>query len=582
MRKLIHPLGDGIGGKSAGIQTLIQFGKNRIYEEMFERAARRIGTRPNGQMRISVPETTVLASGHFESYAKKNGLREPLCPEGLRAAVARAGIRDEKTFEALAEAAESLEGPVAVRSSASCEDSGRRSPFAGNFSTAFAVLGQGMGTREKVGRLISAVNEVYSSFFGENVQKKMASLGMNPSDHYMAVVLQPVMGKADVVETAGGLRKLHMPFASAVLASSSIGLQRPPGVGRNSPFMRLGFGLGTLVVGSESGEQVPCRVLFPERMGVSGIPLSISIIEGRGHLMFDILLGEFLALQDKFDAIDCGNGKVERISLEDVQDRFFFKRNSPAISSLELGDAGYNVRPGRLIQGGERNTIRATFQEFIEGPEGRIFYEFAGDLARMLRDACGFDVDLEMALARKNNALELGLLQLRPFGSRGERIMLRDVGQERLVAKTDDCIGNGRQEMDKVVIVTREAMGPAAGTAQCSIGMIDRKYRGRYMIIGPNIIRDIGIGGAYGEVNNPGLILSYDEDGASMMAAGTHMYNNIAMMRVIETGKGLLAGTIKRLLGEAERVCEGVYILEKKSVAELDGVSGHAQAYWVE
>lgn len=582
MRRLNHPLGNGIGGKSAGMLTLAELAQRGVYKEILEEISGE--SRFRGAERrflVSIPGTTVLASGHFEEYAAGNGLRDPLCPEGFMEAAARAKIRSEKTLEALADAAETLEGPVAVRSSASCEDSNRRSPFAGNFTTSFAVLRPGMGKKERVEALLSAVNEVYSSFFGENVQKKMAALGIDPADHYMAVVLQNVIGRTDMVETCSGTRELHMPFASAVLASSSAGMQRPPGVGRDGPFMRLGFGLGTLVVAGEEAP-VPCRVAFPDKPGLTGIQNFITIPEGRGHGMFDVELRGFLSLQDRFDAIDCGTGRVERINIEDVRDGIFLRRNSGAISILEPNEGGFGIMPWSGKAEGGGFAMRASFQGFIGGQEGRLFYEFAGRLARRLRSECGFDVDMEMAIMPGRDVLEVGIVQLRPFGSGGERVLLSAVGPERVIAKTDDCIGNGRHELDRVVVVTRDAMGHAARAAQGAVGEIDRKNSGRYLLIGPNITREIGIGGAYGEVHNPGLIISYGAEDASMAAAGTHMFNNIAMMRVIEAGEEALAGTLATLLREAEKVCEGVYVVERKAAVELDGASGRAQAYWVE
>ncbi len=586
MRRLTHPLGNGTGGKSAGLQTLAELAQRGVFKEILEGMSKSSRYRgASERIIVSVPEGMVLTSGHFESYVRIPSVSEAAASRSYARTmgeIARNPIRDERTLEAALEAAESLEGPVAVRSSASCEDSGRKSPFAGNFMTAFLHLKEGMPKEEKALMLLGAVREVYASFFAEGVQRKMHSLGISPSEHYMAVVLQKVMGRKQTVEMDGGTRELHMPFASAVLASRSIGIQRPAGVGRDSAFLRMGFGLGTLVVAGDGEEPVPCTIIFPERPGIVDAPTSISMPEGRGHTYLDSQIMDFLKTQDRFDALDLGKGRVERIGIEDVRDEIFFRRNDGAITSLENGEFGWNIRPGWGRVDNMRNvSLRATFQKFIGSPDGLLFAEFAGRLAKRLAHECGFEVDMELVLMPGREKFEIGLVQLRPFGTKGERVMLSEVSEERIIARTEDCIGNGRHEMDAVVVVTREAQGAAAPDAQAEIGKINREMPGRYALLGPNVTKEMGIGGAYGEAHNPGLVISYGAEDSRMAAAGTHMFNNIAMMRVIEAPEEELGPKVERLLEGAERLCSGVYLVRGKFVAELDGTSGHAQAYRV-
>ncbi|MFH1260870.1 MAG: PEP/pyruvate-binding domain-containing protein [Candidatus Micrarchaeota archaeon] len=585
MKKFTHPKGDGIGGKAAGIDTLTTFHRKGVFAEILVGMSAQSKFRSAGQaINPVVPDTAVLTSGHFKSYTRKDAVRDAIesgDSDQIADAIARTPITDEVTIDAVTRLLSTFGGPLAIRSSASCEDRSKRSPFAGDFDTTFILSDISIPITDRVNALLEAVRMVYSSFFKSTVRKKMHSLGIHPEDHSMPVLIQKVVGQTHQLEINGAIHNAHLPFCSIVLTSRSIGINRPEGVKRDAPFMRIGFGMGTLVVGSDDVDCVPCTIIFPDKPGIIRTPTSITYSEGRGDFAARQTT-DFLSSQDRFDAMDLGSGKLQRFLFSDIKNCGFFTDNRLAFSILTQTEILNGISLINFDPGVKENKIRAPFTGFINNPHGKLLIEFFGRLARKMKELCGFDIDMELAVVRRgsisDSVYDVGLLQLRPFGGGVGSINLTDVPDDLVIAKTNDCIGHGRHEFDSILLVTGDAVGDMA-SAQNVIGKVDRAIGGKYLLIGPNVTADIGKGGVYGEVHNPGAVVSYTVGGMSMFAPGTHTFNNVAMMSMIDVPKDKVHH-LKDLLTKARKLSEGVFMIDHKVVVELDGESGSAQAFF--
>ncbi|MCI0503224.1 PEP/pyruvate-binding domain-containing protein [Candidatus Micrarchaeota archaeon] len=584
IRILRHPSGNGIGGKGAGLQALGALAKKDVFSETLREMASESRFRNAANDIVPfVPQAAVLASGHFSSYIESPAVARAVSggdPDEIALALMNTEITDPDSLEAMSSITEDFTGPLAVRSSASCEDSGRRSPFAGDFTTTFVMAEPSMAPKERAGLMLRATREVYASFFGSGVTKKMRALGLRPEEHHMSVMFQKVVGDTMALETDRGIRSLHFPLASIVLSSRSLGMERPEGVGRDAPLARMGFGLGTLTVASNDEKPVPCTIIFPDRGGLVRAPTSITFCDGRGDFATG-QMRQFLHSQDRFDAIDTGTGTLERIRFSEINDFRFFAKFSDALAALRKD---WTIIHGAMMKTallGETDDVRATFSGFISSPQGKAAIEFLGRIAKRMKAECGFDIDMELAIREERGRLWIGFLQIRPFGNSGDSFALSQIPAGRLIAETSDCIGHGTCRLEKIVVVTEEAGSDVRG-AQEVLGRVDAGFGGRYLLIGPNVTSEIGKGGAYGEVYNPGAVISFNDGNVSMVSPGTHMFNNVAMMRVIETRKADVAGKIQEILSGAREMARGVFICERESVVELDGETGKGQAYFAE
>lgn len=588
IRIAAHLLGDEVGGKGVGLQTLERISGAGIFRDILDGMASESRFRTTaGQVRPFIPATVLLTAGHFRSFMQLPAVRHAIESgdyDRLREAVSKAVIMDGQTHAAALDVISGFTRPIAVRSSASCEDSSRRSPFAGTFETIFVVDNPQLPEEQRVNALLGAIKRVYLSLFSPVAIEKMQQFGLDPHEHYMSVVLQEAVGNQFTVQTSHGTLVLYLPAISAVLASRSAGMDRPEGIGRNAPFARIGFGLGTGIVASLDGgreDAIPCTVLFPDRGQVLKVPRGIPFSEGR-YDSGDVLSQFLHTTQHGFDAIDMGAGIVRRLNLWDVSDVEFFTEFRDLFSFLCRGDIFHSLDFLSMRDPGFVNdSIRATFVRFVEDSMGRAVIEFLGRAARELKAQCGFDVDTELAMTLGTGEARVAFVQLRPEGvSSTAQVAISQVPQECLIAKTDDCLGHGRFELSRVVIVTEDAALDIP-QAQGVISSLCSSYGSDYLLIGPNIREQIGTGGVYAHIHNPGAIVSYPDRGVSMIQPGTHSFMAVAMMHVIGAeGKDVKPVVQKIIAGGARQLCPGVYIMEKKVVVELDAEEGRGQAYF--
>ena len=147
-------------------------------------------------VRVAVPPAVVLGTDVFDQFVDRNDLRdfaihstddeelvrrfeEAVFPEQLRGAAPRSFL-------------ESIEYPLAVRSSSILEDS-RRQPFAGIYDT--VLLANSVGdVAERLAALLGAVKRVYASTFRQRAKAYVEATAHRIEEEKMAVVIQRLEG----------------------------------------------------------------------------------------------------------------------------------------------------------------------------------------------------------------------------------------------------------------------------------------------------------------------------------------------------------------------------------------------------
>ena len=282
--------------------------------------------------------------------------------------------------------------------------------------------------------------------------------------------------------------------------------------------------------------------------------------------------------QAEFDALDLHSRRICRVPFSDVDPSFLFKfRDVFSVITRDM------VQHGLPFSTPSDADIRATFFRFFNNtPHGKIILEFLNRVSTILKDMLGFDIDMEFALTQSQGQFCLNLLQLRPFGISGKEIItLSKVPEADIIAKTSDCFGHGKCFMETILILTKDA-ATDTGRSQACVSNVDVGHAGKYLLIGPNVIDQMGRGGVYVTLSNPGAVLSYTAD-ASMANEGTHVFCNAAVLPIIPTSERAISPKVDEILrtGNVTKLAEGVFLVKGVRVAvELDDMSGNGQAYF--
>jgi hypothetical protein len=177
-------IGDGeVGGKATGLLRIRDVLRTRIAPGEF----------PNFD--VDVPRLTVIATGVYDAFMKRNGLGEVAFSDASDAVIANTFQRADLPAEIVGDLraiVEKVHQPLAVRSSSRLEDAIFR-PFAGVYATKMIPNNQhDADTRFR--KLVEAVKFVYASTHFRNAKNYIRATDHAPSDEKMAVIIQEVVG----------------------------------------------------------------------------------------------------------------------------------------------------------------------------------------------------------------------------------------------------------------------------------------------------------------------------------------------------------------------------------------------------
>ena len=196
-----------------------------------------------GEIRVEIPESVVLATDCFDRFVEANRLEE-FDPEGMAdGAVAERFASLHLPFSLRADLRTYLEevhDPIAVRSSGLIEDSPIR-PCAGIYHTEM-LANTHPDIRIRLRRLEAAILRVYASFFMTEARRFRDDAFQNERTDKMAVILQKVAGRRH--------GNHFFPAISGVLQSRNfypLGPLRP-----EDGIAHVAIGLGRSVVGGGS------------------------------------------------------------------------------------------------------------------------------------------------------------------------------------------------------------------------------------------------------------------------------------------------------------------------------------------
>ena len=403
-------IGEGsLGGKARGLAFV-----NRILQQ-YNPAADFPG------VRITIPQTVVIAADYFDAFMVDNGLKYVVNTEGItdeeilsEFVSSRLPLEVEQQLLVFLE---KVHTPLAVRSSSKLEDSVFQ-PFAGIYSTYMIPLTE---NKDQMMRMLSkAIKSVYASVFFAASRNYIQTTANLLSEEKMAIVIQSLCGSED--------NGFFFPTFSGSARSVNyypIGHEKP-----GDGIVELAYGLGKLVV--EGGRTLRFSPRYPKNiLQTSSLQSALSETQ---NIMYALNLRP-----EKFKtSIDDGIN-IEKLSISDAS----------SFRNIQYVASTWDMQNERLTPGAHGKGSKViTFAHILEYDT----MPLAAILTRLL-EICWQEmqchVEIEFAVnmdVPHGQDIIFNLLQVRPITDYGE-----NTGFDWETVKPDS---------PGTVIYARKALGP--------------------------------------------------------------------------------------------------------------------------
>jgi hypothetical protein len=608
MRNLGHSLGDhhtALGGKNFGHCLLIKY---LVFG----------GPEGMDKVKVVLPSTKMLGSAFYFTFLHHNAALQAL----LRARYETQGYgkADYREIQAAFRAAE-MPGVVKeellvllqktqhdfyiLRSSASCEDG--KLPSAGLFdSLVYYDDRMGRDIHQRLEVLEDVLKQVWASLFSPPAISMMLRSGLNPLCESMSITFQPVIGD--------WYGSSFFPLISGVVKSTNTW---PWGadIRREDPVGRIGFGMGTFMVGETGSYAVGGPRVFsfardggmPQLLGeyvdpettyaTGGKPIARNDAPDNGQTRMDVLVVEadgraaIRTVDLAFDPRQPDNGEGVAAQVPAPLRRILASHrrvtdwSNGQTSLLELYDAldlPMLIRRGEFFDLG--TLVRRVMDDLWTETRQAVSMEFA---VRPVQDLDG------------STTFEFHLLQIRPqtTSALDQPIAMTEVdpAQATILARSESAFGHVETGLARAVVLSNgilEALGKER--AQSLIRELDRRHRNAYLLIGPDaedfVVGSSGFESLYSGLSPQAVISIKTLAGIRSLAgySGSHAADNIERAPVlIQESDNLEPGLLDLLAAVQARVEErGTEIrpedllLERPLRVELDGNTGKGQVFW--
>jgi CheY-like chemotaxis protein len=395
-------------------------------------------------VRVSVPNTLVIATDLFEQFLAENNLEgfAIACTDDdelLRRFLAAALPRTLRA--ALADFLRVIRVPLAVRSSSLLEDS-QYQPFTGVYDT-FMLANRDAELNTRLEELYEAIKRVYASTFTQQAKAYIRATPFRLEEEKMAVMIQELVGSAH------GSR--FYPDFSGVLRSRNFYPAEP--MQPNDGVATVALGLGRTVV--DGGKALSFCPRYPRHM------IQFSSVE-------DILKNsqtEFLALD--LDAAP-QEGRADRgpvvaeQSVEHLREHRYPLRDAERDGTLHYVASTYSRDNDAISDGISRPGARVvTFAPILKH---NVFPLAAllDALQKLGAGALGRPVEIEFAVRMGDHETpsDFGFLQMRPLVCAGatEDAAVEAAAAGDVLCRSSHVLGNGRMEdIHDVVVVDYES-----------------------------------------------------------------------------------------------------------------------------
>jgi hypothetical protein len=498
-----------------------------------------------------------------------------------------------------------------LRSSASCEDG--KLPSAGLFdSLVYYDDRNGKTLDERLDYLEDVLKQVWASLFSPPAVSMMMRCGLSPLGESMSITFQPVIGD--------WYGDYFFPLISGVVKSTNTWPWGPE-IRREDPVARIGFGMGTFMVG-ETGS-------YPE-----GGPRVFSL---KSNGSMEQLVGEYLDPETTYatggkpiarnDTPDNGQTKLDVLAVDasgrasiETREIFFDRRrtdNAQGIAahipsvlrqilasyhrvtdwssgqslSMEIYDAmdlPMRIRRGEFFDLGL--LLRRVMDDLLAETRQSVSMEFA--IRPVLEE--GTDANGQPT---SNLTYEFHLLQVRPQTTSASDAPIQLTALEphhRLLAASTHAFGHMERTLSQAVVLSNEIVSLLGkARTQAFLRELDRTHRSDYLLIGPDaeefVVGSSGFESLYSGLSPQAVISLKSRAGIHSLAgySGSHAADNIERAPVIIQDAAALEPSLMACLEEIHRGVEAKaseasaedLLVTGAFRVELDGNSGRGQVF---
>jgi len=508
-------IGDGaLGGKAAGLLQVQRDVLSRFAADEFP------------HFEVSVPSLVVLATDLFDRFMADNDLY-PLALGGERDEVIAHAFQQAKLpttcLGDLRSLATSSRTPLAIRSSSLLEDA-LAHPFAGVYATKMIPNNQ-PSADPRFQRLVEGIKFVFASVFFGQARSYLRSIGGDPRDEKMAVIIQEIVGQR--------CDKRFYPGLSGVARSYNY---YPSGHAKpEDGVVNLALGLGKQIVdGGISWTYCPAYPKAPPPFNSIGDLLKTS--------------------QTEFWAVNMGKPPLP----DPIQETEFLVRaglkEAEYDGTLDLMISTYDPQSDRLRPGmsgsGPRLLNFAPMLEYDVLP----LNDLLRTLLRHAEDVSAAPVEIEFAVTTKHRTDEphrFGFLQMRPMMVADSEIVITDeeLADDNVLLASAKVLGNGSRDDIHDVVFLRPDLFEAKFTPviAAELAQINRRLLESddpYLLIGFGRWGSsdpwLGVPVEWGAISGARVIVESSlPDMQPDLSQGSHFFHNLIGFRVLYLATGL-------------------------------------------
>ena len=545
-------IGEGsLGGKARGLAFLNHLVQKYSLADKYP------------EMRITIPRTVVVSTEWFDKFILDNGLQSVIDSELSDDEILSefvASILPSELLMNLKSFVETLDRPVAVRSSSKLEDSNYQ-PFAGVYSTYMCPF---VDNKDRMLReLTKAIKSVYASTYFAGSRAYIQASGNLLGEEKMAVIIQSICGSDHGDD--------YYPMLSGVARSMNaypIGSEKA-----EDGVLSVAFGLGKTVVDGGRTLRVDPRQ-----------PRKILQLSSPKLAMRDT--------QTEMYVLDSRPGSF-KISRNDGINL----RNIPVAEALmtydhpELVASTYVVQDDRMQPGVNARGPRVISFDGIFQYDRFPLAKALSEIMDICRDELMGEVEIEFALdpvagsAGKEAVLEL--LQVRPVSTGPEfQASSIDAAAEMIgttLVKSDSALGNGWfNESEYFVMIHPESFDKMETREMAKeISEINARMTSEgksYFLAGPgrwgSSIPTLGVPVDWTDISAARMVIEYGMDGFRIEPSqGTHFFQNITSLGVGYLSVDQYAGS-GMIDFETLKTKECIFSGKYARVYKIDGLEG--------
>ena len=534
-------IGNGsIGGKARGLAFTDFLLSKRDLSKDFENVS------------IKVPNTITIATDVFDFFIEQNDILSQLNTE-------KSDKQIGEIFEnarlpgylrrALRKIIDTLEGPLAVRSSSLLEDS-KTQPFAGIYKT-YMLSNDHPDKEIRFKQLVKAIKYVYASTFSSEAASYRKFSPHLPDEEKMAIIIQNVVGKYYPQS------KRYYPDFSGV--AQSYNYYPVPPITSDNSIVHIALGLGK------------------------------AIVEGYNTLRFSPEhpqnLHQFSTINDFFTN---SQKRIVTLNLDDSSNnnKDLSYDHEPAIEeidiskanedgSLELVGSSYSSENDIIYDNiWNKGAKLITFAPILKSKLLPLT-EILQSIAQLAKETMGTNIEMEFAANynRKTETTEFYILQIRPMVSRSfsQKITFDDIKEKSIICSSNTTLGNGHINDVKHIVFVKPEKFSTMKTYDIAnqIGELNRLLKDSpYILIGPGRWGSsdplLGIPVKWHQISNSRTIVESNYEKFSIDPSyGTHFFHNV-------TSLGMAYFTINSK--QADQMIDWDWFEKQKSEVDMEFV----------